>query len=196
MQENKQPESDICRKEPACRSRNAAATRDAILDAARQHFTRESYDQVGLRAIAGEAGVDAALICRYFGSKEQLFANVLDSCKKDPMAVLAVQREGFGERAARAVLFPDRDDPRQRDFIGLITHSVASAEASRLVHEHIARQFLLPFSAWLGGERASAAAWLVAAILIGVKIMKDIQEPPELVLTPLASLLQGVVDAT
>src|SRR3569623_1531973 len=54
------------------RLRNAAATRQAILDSARRHFAREGYDNVGLREIAGDAGVDPALVCRYFGGKEQL----------------------------------------------------------------------------------------------------------------------------
>src|SRR3569623_1871237 len=57
---------------PPTRLRNAAATRQAILDSARRHFAREGYDNVGLREIAGDAGVDPALVCRYFGGKEHL----------------------------------------------------------------------------------------------------------------------------
>ena len=49
------------------RARNAAATRAAILQAARRRFAREGYDQTGLREVAADAGVDAALISRYFG---------------------------------------------------------------------------------------------------------------------------------
>ena len=55
------------------RPRNASATRDAMLAAARERFARHSYDDVGLRDVARDAGVDAALISRYFGSKEDLF---------------------------------------------------------------------------------------------------------------------------
>src|SRR3569623_56523 len=57
---------------PLARPRNAAATRQTILDSARRHFAREGYDNVGLREIAGDAGVDPALVCRYFGGKEHL----------------------------------------------------------------------------------------------------------------------------
>ena len=55
------------------------ATRQAILDVARERFTAHSYDDVGMRDIAREVGVDAALVSRYFGSKEDLFTAALDS---------------------------------------------------------------------------------------------------------------------
>jgi AcrR family transcriptional regulator len=62
------------------RPRNAAATRAAILEAATGRFAAESYEQVGMRDIARDVGVDPALISRYFGSKEELFRAVLDDC--------------------------------------------------------------------------------------------------------------------
>ena len=55
------------------------ATRQAILEAARQLFGARAYEQVGLRDIAAAAGATAALVNRYFGTKEQLFREVLDS---------------------------------------------------------------------------------------------------------------------
>src|SRR3546814_8975833 len=64
------------------RKRDAAATRAAILAAARERFLRESYDSVGLRDIAGGAGVDVALVGRYFGGKEGLFREVVMDDKR------------------------------------------------------------------------------------------------------------------
>src|SRR5262249_57092240 len=59
------------------RRRNAAATRGAILDSARLAFARAGYDGVGVREIAQGAGVTAMMVNRYFGSKEQLFAEAI-----------------------------------------------------------------------------------------------------------------------
>lgn len=59
------------------RLKNAGATRDDILAAAPRRFAAESYDAVGLREVAREAGIDVALISRYFGSKEELFKKAL-----------------------------------------------------------------------------------------------------------------------
>ncbi len=56
------------------RARNAEGTRADILAAARKRFGEEGYERTTLRAVAGDVGVDAALVIRYFGSKQDLFA--------------------------------------------------------------------------------------------------------------------------
>ncbi|MFD8814488.1 TetR/AcrR family transcriptional regulator [Streptomyces sp. NPDC059627] len=61
------------------RRRDAAATRRALLLAARARFTRLGYDRTTLRDVAADAGVNLALIKRYFGSKEGLFKAALAS---------------------------------------------------------------------------------------------------------------------
>ncbi|HET7074723.1 MAG TPA: TetR family transcriptional regulator [Mycobacterium sp.] len=60
------------------RPRNASQTRADILSAARRRFGAEGYERATLRAIASDVGVDAALVIRYFGSKQDLFAAAVD----------------------------------------------------------------------------------------------------------------------
>jgi AcrR family transcriptional regulator len=60
------------------RPRNAAQTRADILAAASRRFASEGYDRTTLRAIAADVGVDAALVIRYFGSKQDLFATATE----------------------------------------------------------------------------------------------------------------------
>lgn len=60
------------------RPRNAAKTRADILAAARRRFATDGYEPTTLRAIAADVGVDAALVSRYFGSKEDLFATATE----------------------------------------------------------------------------------------------------------------------
>jgi AcrR family transcriptional regulator len=62
----------------ATRPRNAAQTRADILSAARRRFGAEGYERTTLRAVAADVGVDAALVIRYFGSKQDLFAAAAD----------------------------------------------------------------------------------------------------------------------
>ena len=57
--------------------RDAAATRSAIFEAATRRFAYQGYEHAGVREIAADAGVDAAMVNRYFGSKEGLFAEVI-----------------------------------------------------------------------------------------------------------------------
>jgi AcrR family transcriptional regulator len=183
------------------RPRNAAVTRGAILSAARNRFVADGYDQAGLRAIAGDAGVDAALICRYFGSKEALFADVLASTGRDPMEVLSGERETFGFRVATAMLDPSERTPERMAFIQLATRSCASPVASELVRGHIENQFIVPFAAWLGDGHAAEKAWLTAAVLMGVAVMSSIEcshptsKEIQSAIDHLARLLQGIVDA-
>jgi AcrR family transcriptional regulator len=60
-------------KPPGPRRRDAAGTRQLLLDAARRRFARDGYTATTVRDIADEAGVNVALINRYFTSKEGLF---------------------------------------------------------------------------------------------------------------------------
>src|ERR1700754_5126920 len=59
------------------RPRDAEATRQALLRAAQRRFGVLGYDRTTTRDVATDAGVNQALINRYFGGKEGLFHAVL-----------------------------------------------------------------------------------------------------------------------
>jgi AcrR family transcriptional regulator len=61
------------RRTASVRSRNAVATKQQLLQAARRRFAYDGYDATTVRDIATDAGVNVALINRYFASKEGLF---------------------------------------------------------------------------------------------------------------------------
>ncbi|MCW2556123.1 MAG: TetR/AcrR family transcriptional regulator [Mycobacterium sp.] len=67
-------------------------TRDRILASARELFARNGIDKTSIRAIASAAGVDAALIHHYFGTKQQLFVAAIE-IPIDPMQVIGPLRE-------------------------------------------------------------------------------------------------------
>ena len=58
-------------------------TRAAILAAARERFAAQGYAGTSVRAVAASAGVDAALVHHYFGTKDDLFLAALE-LKVDP----------------------------------------------------------------------------------------------------------------
>ena len=64
--------------DPSEAAADAAATRAAIFEAATRRFAYQGYEHAGVREIAADAGVDAAMVNRYFGSKEGLFAEVVE----------------------------------------------------------------------------------------------------------------------
>jgi AcrR family transcriptional regulator len=61
------------------RPRDASHTRQQLLEAARKRFAFDGYDATTVRDIATDAGVNVALINRYFESKEGLFKACLTS---------------------------------------------------------------------------------------------------------------------
>src|SRR5690348_5267904 len=65
------------------RRRDAARTRQALLEAARHRFAGDGYAATTVRDIADDAGVNVALISRYFQSKEGLFEACLTSAVDD-----------------------------------------------------------------------------------------------------------------
>ena len=68
--------------------RNAAETRKRLLQAARRLFASANYVSVGIREIGAEAGVNPALISRYFGSKRNLFLEVASILNDEGTAAL------------------------------------------------------------------------------------------------------------
>jgi len=176
------------------RPRNANVTRQAILDAARRQFIKDGYDNAGVRAIAADAGIDPALICRYFGSKKQLFSEALQSVSRDPMDMVHGERSSCGERLARAVVESSQDLERHMGWLGLVLGATSSPEASALAHEQIDRQFIRPFSAWLGGQHAEEKAWMICSLLLGALIMNNIQAACSGTGAHLATQIQALID--
>jgi AcrR family transcriptional regulator len=63
--------------------RKADEIRASLIDAAGDLFAAHGYDGVSVRDIAAAAGVQASVIIRYFGSKEELFRQVLATSQPD-----------------------------------------------------------------------------------------------------------------
>ena len=154
------------------RRRDATATRAAILDAARNLFAKDSYDNVGIREIASLAGVDSALVSRYFGCKQELFIEVLASGKSG-VDVFGTDFAELPERVAEVLLDPD-DEDNSLDDILLAMHSSSSPVAGPLVRASIDERFEGPFAAIIGGDNAMVRSQLFGAMLLGITISQQI----------------------
>lgn len=91
----------------ATRPRNAAATRAALLLAARELFAAQGFARTTVRAVAERAGVNQALLFRYFGNKEALFAEAVTG---PALAPLAGPPETLLERVLAALLAEEPDN--------------------------------------------------------------------------------------
>ncbi|MER7805076.1 helix-turn-helix domain-containing protein [Streptomyces parvulus] len=155
-------------RETAPRKRDSAATKRAILDAAREVFTRSGYDAAGVREIAGVAGVDARLIGRYFGSKELLFTQVVDEAYAGH---LMMTPEANAETARSLLAGPTQ---AQYDGMLLTLRSASSDSAVRIMRDSLEANFQQALTDELAGPDAAARAALLVAICTGVQFMRNI----------------------
>ena len=158
----------------AARNRNAIATQRAILDAARAHFAAYSYDEVSLRNIASQAGVDAAMESRYFGTKEGLFESCLESCDRGD-DLMQGDRAEFGRSLARRIVL----EPPGPGLEGLliILRSLGSSKASAALKRSSKVEYYEPMGAWLGGDAdARVRSRLLLGLIMGMAAGRELDD--------------------
>jgi AcrR family transcriptional regulator len=160
-------------------------TRSAILVAARQAFAAKGYAGASVRAIAAAAGVDAALVHHYFGSKDDLFLAALE-IPVDPREVLgpalAAGVDGAAERMLR-VFLSVWDDPELRLPLLWLVRGVVDADGQRLMREGFLPVVLAPVGVALGIDRPELRMPLVASQIFGLIVVRYVLE-----VEPVASL--------
>jgi AcrR family transcriptional regulator len=149
--------------------RGSDATKAAILGAARERFAAEGYERATIRAIAADAGIDPALVMRYFGNKEGLFAAAAQFDLRVP-DLSSLPRKNLG--AALVGHFLDRwenDDTLKALLRAAVSNKLAAARLRAI----FATQ-LVAAMAPLFRSRATAAtrAGLVASQMLGLALTR------------------------
>jgi AcrR family transcriptional regulator len=162
-----------------------SGTREAILRAARESFGAGGYAGTTIRGIARAAGVDPALVHRFYGSKESLFAASLD-LPADPSvllpALLADGTDGLGVRVVRTFLGIWDATPGQGPMLALLRSAVTDPAAAELLRDFLTRVALGPLAQAAGGQHPELRASLAASQMVGLAISRYV-----LRLEPLAS---------
>lgn len=151
------------------RRRDAAATRQALLDAARTLFDSHGFRGTTVRAIGERAGVDQALIARYFGGKAELYQAVLDADRLASASASEPVPAPPERRSPREVIdrLLERVDtqglgPVMRALTDPGTEAATLDEVSARVHALLSR----PLATWLR-EHDVADPELRAEVVIG-----------------------------
>jgi AcrR family transcriptional regulator len=169
-------------------------TRDRILEVARNMFARNGIDKTSIRSIAAGAGVDAALVHHYFGTKQQLFAAAIHA-PINPMEVIGALREVPVEELGLVlptVILPIWDSEMGKGFIATLRSLMAGSEVGLI------RSFLQEVISAEIGPRVDdppgsgrTRVQYVASQLLGVVMARYILE-----LEPFASLPVEQIAAT
>lgn len=156
------------------RPKSAAATKQAMLEAAHGRFLQESYENVGLREIARDVGVDVALVSRYFGSKEELFREVLGVGRKEAILPPELQLAEIPAYFARLFVQQNADGNEHVERLLIMLRSASSPTASAIVREALRKDVLRPLAEKLGGERAELRASSSMAVWMGMTILRTV----------------------
>lgn len=125
------------------RPHNAAASRAALLAAAREVFRELGYERATTREIGERSGVDPALIARYFGSKENLFiASIaaIDPAETEiefePRRFVSFLLEYWDERGhnplSRALATPVLSEDARREIGAVVSDLLLAPETEEL----------------------------------------------------------------
>jgi AcrR family transcriptional regulator len=152
------------------RPRNAAATREAILQAALAAFAHQGYDGVGVREIAQTAGVTAVLVNRYFGSKERLFAAAVEAAFADS-SLFRGDSSTFAHRLAALVV---SQDGQPSDPLLLLLRSAANPRAAEILRDNIARHCEQPMKSLMRGPKRGERAAIILALIVGLQLFHKV----------------------
>jgi len=168
-------------------------TRGEILRAARESFADKGFAATSIRAVARQAGVDAALVHHYFDSKDELFIEAM-ALPLDPRQVAAAildgSREDLGRRIATVFLGVWESDEGQQRMKAMLRSVVTSDEVARIMREGMTRMILEPVSRFIDVPDAKLRVALIASHLIVLALTRYVVE-----LEPVASAgLDALVD--
>ncbi len=151
------------------RPHDAEASRRALLDAGRAVFDEVGFDRATTREIGERAGVDPALIARYFGSKEGLFIAAIAA------GTAAEQEIEFEPRALVAFLLERWDEPGRSPIGRALASPALSAGAREQVSAMVDDRVLRGLVAELRGRgvaRPELRAELLVALAVGVVVTR------------------------
>jgi AcrR family transcriptional regulator len=170
-----------------------SGSREAILAAARTLFAERGYNGASLRAIGAEAGVDAALVVHFFGSKAKLLtASVEWPFDPDAEIERIAAAEQPGEALVRLFVATWDELGDRNPIITLLRSATTEPEAAAVMREFMAARLTEPLVKRLGGDRPELRAALVASHMLGLGIARYILRFDALAAAPADEVVAGV----
>ena len=150
-------------------------TRQALIDAAREVFIEQGYDGATVRAIAAKAGVDAAMVNHWFGSKEGLFGEAVLKLPFNPQEIvdvlLASDPDHIGETIVNTFL--NRWDTTGGGVFTALMRSVTSHdEAAAMLRDFFLKIVFKHVIGKMAPDNQDLRATLVATQLVGMGMVR------------------------
>ena len=162
-----------------------SSTREDILTAARKLFAERGYTGATMRAIAADAGVDAALVVHFFGNKATLLAEAVewpfDPDVEMPKLLVGGKHHAGGHLVELFIRNWDEEGTRS-PVLTVLRASIVEPQAAEMMGQFLRRRLFGPLLEALGSDQADLRANLAASQLIGLGLIRYVQH-----VEPLAS---------
>lgn len=166
-------------------------TRDRILAAARRAFAVEGYEGTTVRSIAAHAGCNPALVIRYYGNKEGLFAAAATFDLELP-DLSGVSTETLGERLVAHFLDRWERQLDNNELVTLLRTSVNHDGARQRMAGIFETQLSRAVERISGAEEAPSRAALIASHLLGLGLTRYVLKFPAAVELDRSAIIHGV----
>ena len=165
-------------------TRKAERTRGAILKAAQELFAELGYARTTVRDIAARAAIDPAMVMRYFGSKDALFARATAIDLKLPDLTQTAPAQ-FGDRLIRHVLDVWEGPSSTGTLTILLRTSASDEDAAAKTREVFAGQVLPMLARVAEPAEVATRAGLISTQLLGLALCRYVLKvPPIVAMTP------------
>ncbi|MGX5656846.1 TetR/AcrR family transcriptional regulator [Geodermatophilus nigrescens] len=165
--------------EPVSREERRRRTESVILQQARCLFAEEGFERTTIRAVAGLAGVDPALVMQYFGNKEGLFAAAMEGAHTGGTARTAPRAE-IPAAVLRDLLAKFESTPDREAAVTLLRNFLTHHEAKRIMRDEVMCAVIGDLSRTIGGPDAELKAALLMSCIAGMALGRYALELPGL----------------
>ena len=166
----------------------SAQTRATIEAAAKEAFAANGFDRTSLRDVAARAGIDAAMIIRYFGGKDALFARVATPDLRLP-DLRDIDSAKIGETLVRHFL--EQWEDGSGGLAVLLRSATSNEEAAQRLLD-VFRGQVFPAIARAGGDRPRERAGLIASQILGLAFTRYLLKIPPMATMPRETLVRAI----
>ncbi len=152
-----------------------SATREQVLEAARERFARQGYDATTIRQVAADAEVDPALVHYHFGAKADLFAAAVEYPVNPADVVAELVAAGgtddLGERLLRLFLRL-WDERGGMPLLALLRSASDHEGAATGLREFISREVVARIARAIDADRPELRATLCGTQIVGLAMVR------------------------
>jgi AcrR family transcriptional regulator len=149
----------------------ASSTRERILEAARRLFAEHGYDGATMRAIAADAGVDAALIVHFFGNKAALLGEAIEWPFDPDVEIPKLFVDGrrhVGTHMVELFVRTWDEEGGRNPILTLLRAAMTEPQAAEMMREFLRLRLFGPVLERLGADEPALRANLIASQLAGL----------------------------